>query len=77
VSANVTVVNPAVAGDIVIYLATLASPPTASTLSFRAHRTRANNALLTLASDATGGVVVKNNSAGTLHLVVDVNGYYR
>jgi len=77
VSANVTVVNPAAGGDLVVYPATLAAPPSASTISFRIGSTRANNAHLLLASDGTGRVVVKNNASGALHLVLDVNGYYR
>ena len=36
VSANVTIVSPAAAGDLVIYPATLVSPPAVSTVSFRA-----------------------------------------
>lgn len=77
VSANVTVVNPSAAGDLVIYPATLATAPPTSTVSFRIRSTRANNAHISLSADGTGRVVVKNNAAGALHLVVDVNGYYR
>jgi hypothetical protein len=77
VSANVTIVSPAAAGDLVIYPATLLSPPAVSTVSFRAGRTRANNAHLALSSDGTGRVTVRNNTNGSLHLVLDVNGYYR
>jgi hypothetical protein len=75
ISANVTVVNPAAAGDLVVYPNGLASPPTASTISFRAGQTRANNTLIYLASD--GSFLVKNNAAGTLDLVLDVNGYFK
>lgn len=77
VLANVAAVTPTVAGDLVIYPATLAAPPPTSTISFRTGKTRANNAHLLLASDGTGRVIVKNNAAGALHLVLDVNGYYR
>ena len=74
ISANVTVVNPAAAGDLVAYPNGLAAPAT-STISFRAGKTRANNTLLYLASD--GSFVVTNKAAGTLDLVVDVNGYFQ
>jgi hypothetical protein len=77
VSANVTVVNPSASGDLVVYPATLAIPPPTSTISFRIGSTRANNAQLLLSSDGSGRVVAKNNAAGALHLVVDVDGYYR
>ncbi len=75
ISANVTAVNPAVTGDLLVYPNGIASPPTASTISLRAGRTRANNALVYLAPD--GSVIVKNGSAGTLDLVLDVNGYFQ
>ncbi|MEO8584746.1 MAG: hypothetical protein ABI584_01155 [Acidobacteriota bacterium] len=75
ISANVTAVNPAMQGDLLVYPNGIASPPTASTISLRAGRTRANNALVYLASD--GSVIVKNGSAGALDLVLDVNGYFQ
>lgn len=75
ISANVTVVGPGVTGSLLVYPNGLALPPAASTVSFRAGRTRANNALLYVASDGT--FVVKNNAAGTLDLVLDVNGYFK
>jgi hypothetical protein len=76
-SVNLTVVSPSAGGDLVAYPATLPAPPPTSTISFRAGRTRANNTHLLLATDGTGQVTVKNNAAGSLHLVLDVNGYYR
>jgi hypothetical protein len=75
ISANVTVVIPAAAGDLLVYPNGLSSPPTASTISFRAGRTRANNAIVYLASD--GSFLVKNNAAGALDLILDVNGYFK
>jgi hypothetical protein len=74
-SANVTAVNPAAAGDLVVYPNGVPSPPSASTLSLRAGRTRANNSLVSLASD--GSFLVKNNAAGGLDFVLDVNGYFK
>ena len=67
--------NPAATGDLLVYPNGLSSPPTASTISFRAGRTRANNAFVYLASD--GSFLVKNNATGSLDLVLDVNGYYK
>jgi Metallo-peptidase family M12/IPT/TIG domain len=74
VSANVTVVNPAAQGDLLVYPSGI-SAPTASTISFRAGKTRANNSQIYLALD--GSIVVHNNSGGALDFVVDVNGYYQ
>lgn len=75
ISANVTAVNPAAAGDLVLYPNGIASPPSTSTISLRAGRTRANNSLVFLASD--GSFLVKNNAAGALDFVLDVNGYFK
>jgi hypothetical protein len=77
VSANVTVVNPGAQGDLVIYPATLVTAPNATTISFRTGRMRANNAMLLLSADGTGRITVKNNAAGALDLVLDVNGYFK
>ncbi len=75
VSVNATVVAPQAAGDLVIFPAGT-GVPTASTVSFSAGRTRANNSQVLLSSDGTGRATVKNNAAGALDLVIDVNGYY-
>ncbi|MCM3877294.1 MAG: zinc-dependent metalloprotease [Thermoanaerobaculia bacterium] len=75
ISANVAAVFPAAAGDLLLYPNGIASPPTVSTLSFRAGRTSANNSLVYLASD--GSFLVKNNAAGALDFVLDVNGYFK
>ena len=75
-SANVTVVAPSGAGDVVVFPAGTGAPG-ASTVSFSAGRTRANNAQILLSSDGTGRATVRNNAAGALDLVIDVNGYYQ
>ncbi len=75
ISANVTAVSPAAAGDLLVYPNGIAVPPTASTISLRAGRTRANSTLVYLASD--GSFLVKNNSASALDFLVDVNGYFQ
>jgi hypothetical protein len=76
-SANLTAVSPAAGGDVLVYSASLSVPPGASSLSFNAGRTRANNGQVQVSSDGTGSVVIRNNSPGLLHVVLDVNGYYR
>jgi hypothetical protein len=75
VSANVTIVNPGLTGDLSVYPNGVASPPGNSSVSFRAGKTRANNAVIYLASD--GSFLVKNNAAASLDLVVDVNGFFK
>ncbi len=76
ISVNVTVPAPGAAG----YLSTFpgnAFPMTTSSISFRAGVTRANNAVLTLATDGTGTLGVLNGSAAATHFILDVNGYFQ
>lgn len=77
VSANLTVTGPAAAGSILVYPASLGSAPLTSTLNFRAGQTRANNAILMLATDGSGAVNVLNGSAGSTDFIIDANGYFR
>jgi ABC-type cobalamin transport system ATPase subunit len=52
-------------------------PPT-RVINFSAGQTRANNAILTVATDGSGTVTFLASLAGggTVHLIVDVNGYF-
>jgi hypothetical protein len=51
--------------------------PSLDTVSFRAGQTRADNALLGLYGTPTGIVTVGSNiPSGTVHLIVDVTGYW-
>ena len=75
-SANVTVTQTTAAGGLTLHPGDEATPE-ASTISFGAGRTRANNAMLLLAGDGTGTVNVVNRSPGSVHVIVDVNGYFR
>jgi hypothetical protein len=73
VSVNVTVVQPTADGFLSIYPG--AGPtPTSSLVNFRAGQVRANNAVLMLG--VAGDVVVRNGSAGSVHFLLDVNGYF-
>ena len=76
VSANITVVSPGALGYLAIYRGDGVLPGT-SNISFGASQTRASAALLLLALDGTGGVKVRNASAGSVDLVLDVNGYFQ
>jgi uncharacterized protein (DUF1800 family) len=74
VSANVTVVGPGSAGDLVFGPGGAGMPPT-STIAFGAGQVRANNAVLELG--AAGAVTVFPRFAtATVDLIVDVNGYF-
>jgi hypothetical protein len=75
VSANVTVVSAPFGGSLAIYRGDGGLTGTTS-ISFGPVRNRANNALLQLALDGSGTVKVNNSSAGAVHIVLDVNGYF-
>jgi hypothetical protein len=74
VSVNVTITSPSTEGYLVFY-PTGVSPPLVSTINYRAGQTRANNAILTLSSG--GDFDVASAGAGTVDLILDVNGYFR
>lgn len=77
ISANITVVNAPGIGHLTLFPGN-ASPPTSSTINFRPGLTRANNAVLMLASSGTGALTVQNNATtGATHVLIDVNGYFQ
>jgi hypothetical protein len=76
VSVNVTVTGAAAAGDL-RFFATGTALPSATTINFGQNQTRANNAIFALSTDGTGRVDVKNDASGAVHVIIDVNGYFR
>lgn len=76
VSANLTVVDPTAAGSIRAVPGD-ETPTKALASLFRARRTVANNVILTLASDGSGTALVRNDSPGDTHVIIDVNGFNR
>jgi hypothetical protein len=48
-----------------------------SSINFVAGATRANNSVILLATDGSGRVAAYNGSAGTVHVVLDVTGYFQ
>jgi hypothetical protein len=77
VSVNVTVTQPTGDGHLQFY-PDQGPPPGTSTINFRAGETRANNAILLLDSAGLGTVQVLPLvvGSGTVHLIVDVNGWF-
>jgi hypothetical protein len=73
VSLNVTVTQPTHAGNVRLYPGGAPTPAT-STVNFSPGLTRAGNA--TVALNASGEVAVLASPSGTVHLVLDVSGYY-
>ena len=75
VSLNVTVVSASAGGHLRLY-ASGAPRPGASSINYAAGQTRANNAVLSLG--ANGALVVYvGQPGGTVHVVLDVNGYFQ
>jgi hypothetical protein len=75
VAANVTAVLPSALGDLRIYPAGT-PPPGSSVLNFRAGRTRANDAVLALASPSGAVTVRADLPGGSTNLILDVVGYF-
>ena len=76
VSVNLTVTQPQAAGVFRAFPGD-GGPADATVLSFAPEKTRANNAVLMLSSSGSGALAVRNDSGGTAHLLVDVNGYLK
>ncbi len=75
ISANLTVTNVGASGELVVFPADVVQPNT-SAISFRAGRTRANNAIVTLAKSSSTFSVF-DGSAAAVDFILDVNGFFR
>jgi hypothetical protein len=75
VSLNVTAVAPGAAGNLRFFPGDGAAPD-ASALNFNAGQTRGNNAVVMLASSGSGTLGVRNGCTASVHVVIDVNGYF-
>jgi hypothetical protein len=73
-SVNLTVTQPTVAGYLSLLPGDQAVVPAVSAINYAAGQTRANNAIVQLATDGTGGLEVF--SASSVHFILDVNGYF-
>jgi len=74
-SVNVSVVSGTGGGKLSIYPGDGALSGT-STISFAAGQTRANNAVIQLATDGSGTIRVNNTAPAPVHFLLDVNGYF-
>lgn len=75
---NVTVVGSTAGGNVSLWPADLGKPVT-SVVNFSTSETRANNAIALLATDGTGGLSSQAYvvGGGTVHLLLDVVGYFQ
>ena len=74
-SFNITVTEGTAAGDLRIYPAGL-TPPLVSAVNYAAGQTRANNGVVVL-GPAGDFVVLSDQAAGAVHVIIDVNGYFQ
>ena len=72
---NVTVVNPATAGDLIVYGSYLPTgqPPFASAINYSAHETLANLVEVTLTNYSN--LAIYNQGAGSTDVILDVEGW--
>ena len=77
VSVNLTSVSPTAGGSITLFPGGLGLPNT-TTVSFVAGQNRGNNAIMALAPDGAGTIqgFATVNDGGSVHLILDVNGYF-
>ncbi len=75
VSLNLTVTQPLTTGDLRMFPADQTVAPVTSAINFAPGQTLANNIIL--AVDATGSIKVQNDAQGTVHLILDINGYFK
>jgi hypothetical protein len=73
---NVTVTQTASSGYLAIFAADQ-QPQGTSDISFKTGRTVANNAVLRLSGEGSGSLSVFAGSAGSLHFILDVVGYFQ
>jgi hypothetical protein len=76
VSVNLAVTGSTAAGFLSLFPGN-GIPPLTTSINFSTGQTRANNAVALLATDGTGSLAVLNGGAGTVHFILDVNGYFQ
>lgn len=78
VALNLTVVDPTGNGNVALWPANLQKSPT-SNINFMAGTVRANHGIVTLATDGSGALAAQGSvaNAGTVHILLDVAGYFQ
>jgi hypothetical protein len=76
VSVNVTVTQGSTIGDLRLYPGTAFAPST-SVINYRAGQTRANNGVISLGASGDLTVRCDQPGGGTVHFILDVNGYFQ
>jgi hypothetical protein len=76
-SVNVAVTEQTASGDLALWRGDVETVPITSGISFQPGKIRANNGIVELSRAADGTIRVHNRSAGPVHFILDVNGYFR
>jgi hypothetical protein len=76
-SVNQTVTGTTADGELVLYRGDLPETPITSNITFRGGKTRANNGIVELSRSGDGTFKVHNRSAGSVHFILDVNGFFQ
>lgn len=77
ISVNLTVLDATGNGNVALFPGDVDAPPV-SNINFSPGLTRANNAIVALARNGAGAIIARAfvTSSGTVHLILDVNGYF-
>jgi outer membrane protein assembly factor BamB len=75
VSINVTITQPGSDGYVTVY-PPASTPPGVSTVNYSAGKTRSNNAIVAVDQDGMLAALATQSFGTTVHLIVDVNGYF-
>jgi uncharacterized repeat protein (TIGR01451 family) len=73
---NVTAVSPGATGHLLAFKALTPPPGAGLIVQMRPGLTRGGHGIVALADDGSGLLSVRNTSAGTAHVVIDVVGYF-
>jgi hypothetical protein len=75
VALNIAVTLGSAGGNLRLFPSDFSAPPT-SAINFNAFQTRSNNAVIGLSADGLANLSVQNDAPGTVHLIIDVTGYF-
>jgi hypothetical protein len=75
IAVNLAVNAPESAGFVRLFAGN-GAPPDVSAINFDTGQTRAGNAVVLLATDGSGRIAIQNLGAGSVHVILDVTGYF-
>lgn len=75
IAVNLAITAPESAGFLALFAGN-GAPPGVSAINFASGQTRAGNAVVLLSTDGSGTLAVQNLGAGSVHVILDVTGYF-